>query len=44
VRITDRGPWGHQDRIIDLSRAAALKIGFGKQGLIRVEVRVVPGP
>jgi rare lipoprotein A len=44
VRITDRGPWGHEDRIIDLSRAAALKIGFSKQGLVRVEVRVVPGP
>jgi rare lipoprotein A len=44
VRINDRGPWGHADRIIDLSHAAATQIGFGKQGLIRVEVRVVPGP
>jgi rare lipoprotein A len=44
VRITDRGPWGHEERIIDLSQAAAAKIGFGKQGLIRVEVRVVEGP
>jgi rare lipoprotein A len=44
VRINDRGPWGHEDRIIDLSRAAADRIGFGKQGLMRVEVRVVPGP
>jgi rare lipoprotein A len=44
VRINDRGPFGHEDRIIDLSRAAALKIGFNKQGLMRVEVRVVSGP
>jgi rare lipoprotein A len=44
VRITDRGPWGHEDRVIDLSQAAARKIGFDKQGLIRVEVRVVAGP
>jgi rare lipoprotein A len=44
VRITDRGPWGHQDRIIDLSQEAAKQIGFGKVGLLRVEVRVVAGP
>jgi rare lipoprotein A len=44
VRINDRGPWGHEGRIIDLSQAAAKKIGFGKQGLIRVELRVVEGP
>jgi rare lipoprotein A len=44
VRITDRGPFGHADRIIDLSRAAARKIGLLKVGLTRVEVRVVPGP
>jgi rare lipoprotein A len=44
VRITDRGPFGHEDRIIDLSRAAAEKIGLLKAGLTRVEVRVVEGP
>lgn len=44
VRITDRGPWGHEDRIIDLSRAAAERIGLVKEGLVKVEIRVVNGP
>ena len=44
VRITDRGPWGHEDRIIDLSRAAAERIGLVKEGLVKVEIRVVAGP
>jgi rare lipoprotein A len=44
VRITDRGPFGHEDRIIDLSRAAAERIGLLKAGVARVELRVVEGP
>ncbi|HEY8041085.1 MAG TPA: septal ring lytic transglycosylase RlpA family protein [Polyangiaceae bacterium] len=44
VRITDRGPFGHADRIIDLSRAAADAIGLVKTGVARVELRVVEGP
>jgi rare lipoprotein A len=44
VRITDRGPWGHEDRIIDLSRAAAERIGLVKERLVKVELRVVAGP
>jgi rare lipoprotein A len=44
VRITDRGPWGHEERIIDLARAAAAKIDLVKAGMTRVEVRVVDGP
>jgi rare lipoprotein A len=44
VRVTDRGPWGHEDRIIDLSQAAAARIGLTKVGMTRVEVRVVPAP
>lgn len=44
VRITDRGPFGHADRIIDLSRAAADRIGMRKSGVALVEVRVLPGP
>jgi rare lipoprotein A len=44
VRVTDRGPWGHEDRIIDLSQAAAARIGLTKAGMTRVEVRVVPAP
>jgi rare lipoprotein A len=41
VRITDRGPFGHEDRIIDLSRAAAERIGLVRTGVARVELHVV---
>jgi peptidoglycan lytic transglycosylase len=44
VRITDRGPFGHEGRIIDLSRGAAERIGLVKRGVAQVEVRVVAGP
>jgi rare lipoprotein A len=44
VRITDRGPFGHEERIIDLSRAAGAKLGMLKRGVAHVEVRVVSGP
>ncbi|MGH7272464.1 MAG: septal ring lytic transglycosylase RlpA family protein [Polyangiaceae bacterium] len=44
VRITDRGPFGHADRIVDLSRRAARELGMLKLGLVRVKLRVVPGP
>jgi rare lipoprotein A len=44
VRITDRGPFGHADRIIDLSHAAARELGMLRAGVARVEVRVVDGP
>lgn len=40
VRINDRGPF-HPDRIIDLSYAAAVKLGFARQGTGRVEVRTI---
>ena len=43
VRINDRGPF-HDDRIIDLSYAAARRLGFTRQGIARVEVRALtPG-
>ena len=43
VRVNDRGPF-HAGRIIDLSYAAATKLGFTKQGTARVEVRALtPG-
>jgi peptidoglycan lytic transglycosylase len=43
VRINDRGPF-HEDRIIDLSYAAAVRIGVWPKGTARVEVRaLVPG-
>ncbi|MFV2089168.1 MAG: septal ring lytic transglycosylase RlpA family protein [Pseudomonadales bacterium] len=41
VRINDRGPF-HEDRIIDLSYAAAVKLGFAARGTARVRVEAVP--
>src|SRR4051812_46548866 len=40
VRINDRGPF-HSDRIIDLSYAAAYKLGYAAAGSARVEVEAV---
>ncbi len=37
VRVNDRGPF-HEGRIIDLSYAAAVKLGFAKEGTARVRV------
>jgi rare lipoprotein A len=43
VRINDRGPF-HSDRIIDLSYAAAWKLGYAEAGSARLEVEsIVPG-
>jgi rare lipoprotein A len=44
VRITDRGPFGHKERIIDLSRGAAERIDLVKAGVTRVELRIIDGP
>jgi rare lipoprotein A len=44
VRITDRGPFGNEDRIIDLSRGAADRIGLVKRGVAKVQLRIVDGP
>ena len=44
VRVNDRGPFAN-DRIIDLSRAAARELGFEQNGLARVRVRYLgPAP
>lgn len=40
VRVNDRGPF-HEGRIIDLSYAAATKLGTLKHGTSNVEIRVV---
>lgn len=40
VKINDRGPF-HEDRIIDLSYAAAVKLGVDKTGTARVEVTAI---
>lgn len=40
VRVNDRGPF-HDNRVIDLSYAAAVKLGFHDKGTARVRVEVV---
>ncbi len=40
VRVNDRGPF-HSGRIIDLSYAAAVKLGITKRGVGRVEIRAI---
>lgn len=40
VRVNDRGPF-HSDRLIDLSYAAAVKLGYMEKGTARVEVAVI---
>jgi len=40
VRVNDRGPF-HSDRIMDLSYAAAVKLGFSDQGTAPVEIEVI---
>lgn len=44
VRINDRGPWGNESRVIDLSRKAAEQLDIVKEGTMRVEIRIVSGP
>ncbi len=40
VRVNDRGPF-HSGRIIDLSYAAAVKLGYAEQGTAKVLVEVI---
>lgn len=42
VRVNDRGPF-HEGRVIDLSYAAAIKLGITQRGTGRVEVRALSG-
>lgn len=43
VRVNDRGPFV-DDRILDVSRAAARRLGFLQDGTARVRIRVVDRP
>ena len=44
VRVNDRGPF-HGDRLIDLSYAAAARLGYHKKGLARVRIEAItPSP
>ena len=40
VKINDRGPF-HEDRIIDLSYAAAIRLGVDQTGTARIDVRAI---
>ena len=40
VKVNDRGPF-HEDRIIDLSYAAAVKLGFANDGVASVRIEVI---
>ncbi len=42
VRVNDRGPF-HSERLIDLSYAAAVKLGFADRGVTRVMLELVDG-
>lgn len=41
VRINDRGPYGRRTRIIDLSEAAARRLGMIRAGSARVRLEVL---
>jgi len=41
VRITDRGPYKYKNRIIDLTKSAAIKIGLVKHGIAPVKIEVI---
>jgi rare lipoprotein A len=41
VRINDRGPWADDDRIIDVSSAAADILQMKRSGIVPVEVEVL---
>ncbi|MFB6249041.1 MAG: septal ring lytic transglycosylase RlpA family protein [Salinibacter sp.] len=43
VRINDRGPYA-DDRIIDLSKAAARRIGMIEEGVVEVRIEVLEVP
>ncbi|MEE2524957.1 septal ring lytic transglycosylase RlpA family protein [Hyphobacterium sp. HN65] len=43
LRLNDRGPFAH-DRILDVSRAAAVELGFLEQGTTQVRVRYLGPP
>lgn len=44
VRINDRGPFDTRKRIIDLSRAAAERIGMIRDGVVPVRIEIVSMP
>ncbi len=43
VRVNDRGPY-HGNRVLDLSHAAASKLGFVSNGVANVKIERIPAP
>ena len=41
LRVNDRGPYGQQGRILDLSRAAAEAIGMVRQGVVPIRAEIL---
>lgn len=41
VTVTDRGPYGPRGRIVDLSRAAAERLGMLRAGVVNIKLEVV---
>ena len=41
VTVTDRGPYGPRGRILDLSRAAAERLGMLRAGVVSIKLEVV---
>ncbi len=41
VTINDRGPFGHAERVIDLSKAAARQLGILQEGVAPVRVEIL---
>lgn len=41
VTVTDRGPYGPRGRIVDLSRAAAERLGMLRAGVVKIQLEVV---
>ena len=44
VRINDRGPFGKRERIIDVSEAAARRLGMLRAGVVPVTVEILSRP
>ena len=44
VRVNDRGPFGRSQNVVDLSRAAAERLGMLRQGVVDVAIRIVAVP
>lgn len=41
VRVNDRGPFANEERILDLSKAAARRLGMLRKGVVQVRAEVL---